>query len=168
MNGEVLGASLISLHNIAFYQSMMKQMRDAIEADAFDAWKASQADAGVWNLKEDIAMMNVLTILAQATSQPAGGPPQDSFMRFMVPMLLALGVFYFFMIRGQRKERKTHANMLAALKRNDRIQTIGGILGTVVEARDTEVIVKVDESSNVKMRFNRAAIKEVLEQAPGN
>ena len=53
MSNEVLGASLVSLHNIAFYQSMMKQMRDAIEIDAFDAWKASQADAGVWNLSED-------------------------------------------------------------------------------------------------------------------
>jgi len=113
-------------------------------------------------------MTNFLTIIAQVTSQPAGGKPADSFMRFMFPMLLALGVFYFFMFRGQKKDRKRHANMLAELKRNDRVQTIGGILGTVVEARDDEVIVKVDESSNVKMRFNRAAIKEVLEQRPGN
>ena len=52
--------------------------------------------------------------------------------------------------------------MLAGLKRNDRVQTIGGVLGTVVEAREHEVILKVDESSNTKMRFNRAAIKEVL------
>ena len=109
-------------------------------------------------------MSNFLNLIAQATTQPAGGAPQpkDSFMRFMFPLLLAFGVFYFLIFRGQRKDKQRHAQMLAALKRNDRVQTIGGVLGTVVEAREHEVILKVDESSNTKMRFNRAAIKEVL------
>jgi preprotein translocase subunit YajC len=53
--------------------------------------------------------------------------------------------------------------MLGQLKKGDRIQTIGGVLGTVVEARDTEVLVKVDESSNTKIRFARSAIHRVLE-----
>ena len=106
----------------------------------------------------------LLTILAQAASAPTPGPGQrqPDMFGLMLPLILALGVFYFFMIRGQRKERQKHAEMLANLKRNDRIQTIGGILGTVVDVRDQEVIVKVDETNNVKMRFNRAAIKEVL------
>ena len=52
--------------------------------------------------------------------------------------------------------------MLDNLKRNDRVQTIGGILGTVVDVKDQEVSLKVDENNNVKMKFNRAAIKEVL------
>jgi preprotein translocase subunit YajC len=109
-------------------------------------------------------MTNLLMLIAQATTQPATGRP-DTFWRFMFPMLAALAVFYLLMFRGQRKDRKRHANMLANLKRNDRVQTIGGVLGTVVEAREQEVILKVDESSNVKMRFNRAAIKEVLSVA---
>ena len=49
------------------------------------------------------------------------------------------------------------------LKRGDRIQTIGGILGTVVESREDEVIVKVDESSNTKIHFTRSAIHRVLD-----
>ena len=76
--------------------------------------------------------------------------------------MLAFIAFYFLLFRGQRKDKKRIANMLANLKRNDRVQTIGGVLGTVVDAREHEVVLKVDESSNVKMRFNRAAIKEVL------
>ena len=55
--------------------------------------------------------------------------------------------------------------MLDALKKNDRVQTIGGVLGTVVDVRDNEVLVKVDETNNVKIRFNRTAIKEVLQDA---
>ena len=109
-------------------------------------------------------MTDFLTLIAQATTQPAGGaaPPTGSFMRFMFPLLLAFGVFYFLIFRGQRKDKKHHAEMLTNLKRNDRVQTIGGVLGTVVDAREHEVILKVDESSNTKMRFNRSAIKEVL------
>jgi preprotein translocase subunit YajC len=45
------------------------------------------------------------------------------------------------------------------------VQTIGGVLGTVVDVRDNEVLVKVDETNNVKIRFNRTAIKEVLQDA---
>ena len=108
-------------------------------------------------------MTSLWILIAQATTQPAGGPPQsDSFLRFMVPMLLALVVFWVLMSRGQRKERQKHADMLANLKRNDRVQTVGGVLGTVVNVDGQEVTLKVDESSNVKMRFNRSAIKEVL------
>ena len=114
-------------------------------------------------------MIDLCLLLAQtATTQPAGGggaPPQDSFLRFMLPMLLALGVFYFFLFRGQKKERQKVQDMLGNLKRNDRVQTVGGVLGTVVDVRETEVVLKVDEANNVKMRFSRGAIKEVLESA---
>jgi preprotein translocase subunit YajC len=107
-------------------------------------------------------MMEIAMVLAQAASRPAGG---DAFWGVVVPMLLVLGVFYFFMFRGQKKERRRYADMLANLKRNDRVQTAGGVLGTVVDVRDTEVVLKVDESNNVKIRFSRGAIKEVLAPA---
>ena len=107
-------------------------------------------------------MTEFLSLIAQAT-QPGGPAPRgSSFWGFMCPFLLAVGVFYVLLFRGQRKDRQRHAEMLSNLKRNDRVQTIGGVLGTVVDARENEVVLKVDESSNVKMRFNRAAIKEVL------
>ncbi len=116
-------------------------------------------------------------ILAQATTQPAGTQPggdaatpvpQPSF--FSPPifgLLLAFAVFYYFIFRAQRRERRKHDQMLSALKRNDRVQTIGGIIGTVVDVRDHEVVLKVDENSNVKIRFNRAAIKDVLREGTG-
>jgi preprotein translocase subunit YajC len=84
-----------------------------------------------------------------------------------LPLILAMGVFWWISSRSQKKERQKAQNMLNAIKRNDRIQTIGGILGTVVDVRDNEVIVKVDEGSNVKMRFMRSAIKEVMSDSSG-
>jgi preprotein translocase subunit YajC len=85
-------------------------------------------------------------------------------MRVFVPIILMVGVFYWIMIRGQRKDRRRHAEMLGAIKRNDRVQTIGGIIGTVVDVRDDQVVLKVDETSNVKMHFSRGAIKDVLQE----
>ena len=75
-------------------------------------------------------------------------------------------VFYWLLYRGQRKDKKKVEDMLGNLKRNDRVLTIGGVLATVVDVRENEVVLKVDETSNVKMRFLRSAIKEVLVDQP--
>lgn len=113
-------------------------------------------------------MTHFWSIIAQAASQPTtsaptGPPPaQPNFLKSFLPILAAIGVLYFFMFRGGQKDKKRLQKMLADLKRNDRIQTIGGIRGTVVDVRDDEVVIKVDESSNVRMRFARSAIKEVF------
>jgi preprotein translocase subunit YajC len=111
--------------------------------------------------------MTILWMLAQATTQPGGGaarPPSGGFFDpMMFGLLLAFGVFFYFAImRPQQRERQKQQQMLGSLKRNDRVQTIGGIIGTIVEVRDTEVVLKVDEHNNVKMRFVRGAIKEVF------
>ncbi len=95
-------------------------------------------------------------------TQPPPTRPQGSIYDFLVPMGLMLAVVYYIMWRGSRKDRQKQQDMLNAIKRNDRVQTIGGVLGTVVDARDDEVIVKVDETNNVKIRFSRSAIKEVI------
>jgi preprotein translocase subunit YajC len=112
-------------------------------------------------------MIRLVTLLAQ-TTQPTGPPPPsagDTFKVFL-PLLLAMVVFWWIMSRSRSKEQKRYQAMLSAMKRNDRVQTIGGIIGTVVDVRDNEVVLKVDETNNVKMRFIRSAIKEVLQEAP--
>ncbi len=105
-------------------------------------------------------MTELYTLIAQSAPTSQGAPPQTgNFLQSMLPIMLALGVFWWIMSRGKSKERKRYQDMLDALGKNDRVQTIGGIIGTIVEVRDDEVVLKVDESSNVKMRFSRAAIK---------
>ena len=59
----------------------------------------------------------------------------------------------------QEKERKL---TLASMKRGDRVQTIGGILGTIVEVRDNDIVVKVDESNNTKIKFARKSTAKVV------
>jgi preprotein translocase subunit YajC len=105
-------------------------------------------------------MLNVLCVVAQTS-----GPEQTGASPFtgLLPMMILLGaVIYFVMIRPQSKERKQREQMLSALKKNDRVVTIGGILGTVVSVKDDEVTLKVDESNNTKIPFLRSAIQRVL------
>ncbi len=105
----------------------------------------------------------MLQILAQTAPTTQPRPWFASlFSSPIPPLMLVIVVFYFLMIRSKRGQEKQRENMLANLKKNDRIRTIGGILGTVVETRDDEVVVKVDETSNTKIRFARSAIHAVI------
>jgi preprotein translocase subunit YajC len=105
-------------------------------------------------------MIDLLFLLAQSTkpAQPAA-PGIES---MLLPLLLMGAVFYFIMLRPQNAEKKRHQAMLGAIKKNDRVVTIGGIMGTVLNVQDDAITLKVDESSNTKITFTRSAIQKVL------
>lgn len=110
--------------------------------------------------------MNVLIhLLAQATTQSAASK-QPGWGEMLMPLVLMGLIMYFIMFRPQGKERKRREGMLSALKKNDKVVTIGGILGTVTSVRDDEVTLKVDESSNIKITFSRSAIQRVVSTGP--
>lgn len=91
------------------------------------------------------------------------GPGGGSFM-FM--MLAFMGIFIMMTIFSGRKERKRRAELLANLKKNVKVQTVGGIIGTIVEIRKEDVVLRVDENSNVRIRFARSAITGVISEPP--
>jgi len=120
-------------------------------------------------------MTDHFVILAQATTQPGSPPPSSPppgfFDMFPLPLMVAMfAIVYFLMIRPQSREKKKRQSLLSALKKNDRVVTIGGILGTVTAVRDDEVTLKVDESSNTKITFSKSAIQRVMSAtaAPAN
>ncbi len=91
------------------------------------------------------------------TGKPAGGVPNIFF-----GLMLAMVVFYIFLFRGQGRKKKELAKMIQGLKKNDRVVTIGGIVGTVVTAKEDEIVVRVDETNNTKMTFVRQSIQRVI------
>ena len=106
-----------------------------------------------------------LVVVAQATPPTTQGnpaPPAFSFLLNYGPLILIVVLFYFLFIRGKQKTERSRRDMLASLKKGDEVQTIGGVLGKVVETRDDRVLLKVDESSNTKMWFTRGAIARVV------
>jgi len=83
--------------------------------------------------------------------KPAFGPMQI--------LLIGVMIFVVFMMfRGPKKKQQQHQKMVKSLEKNDRIRTIGGIYGTVVDIRDDEIVLKVDESNNTKIRISPNAI----------
>ena len=82
----------------------------------------------------------------------------------MAPFLLLLAGMFIFMTMGSRKKDKERKRMLTELKKNDKVRTIGGMLGTVVEVREKEVLVKIDESNNTRVKLVRDAIGEIINE----
>ena len=111
--------------------------------------------------------MSIFLMLAQGATQSSDKvpPPSGGLMQMMMPLLLIFAVFYFIMIRPKQKEQKRREQMLREVKKYDKVMTIGGIIGTVMEVRDDEVTVKVDDSTNTRMRFSRGSIQRVLKPA---
>ncbi|MGA2265871.1 MAG: preprotein translocase subunit YajC [Phycisphaerae bacterium] len=101
-----------------------------------------------------------------APKGPAGGGAKSPFDNLFLPLIL--GVLLLMLLWSSRSRKKQEAKrqqMLAALKKGDKVTSIGGIVGTIVEVRDDEILVKVDETNNVRMRFARWAIRGTGEEA---
>jgi preprotein translocase subunit YajC len=80
----------------------------------------------------------------------------------VLPIILMFGVLYFVLFRGQRKEEKRRKGLIAELKKGDRVMTIGGLVARVVSIDGDEVVLKIDESANVKATYRKSSIQEVL------
>jgi preprotein translocase subunit YajC len=81
----------------------------------------------------------------------------------LITIVLIIGVFYFLLIRPQKKAQEDHRKMLAALKKNDEVITVGGIHGTIANVKDASVTLKVDD--NVKIEVQKSSIASVRRKA---
>ena len=99
---------------------------------------------------------------AVATEEMSGAATVVSLIGSLLPMILIFVVFYFMLIRPQRKKDKQVKEMLNNLKKDDRICTIGGIYGTIVGLKDDTVTLAVGKD-NLSMVVARRAIRSVEE-----
>ena len=96
------------------------------------------------------------------TPQGEGASPGSSLISFL-PLIAIVAIFYFLILRPQNKKQKETQKMLAALKKGDKVVTIGGIHGTIQTVRESTVIIRVDD--NTKLEFSRSAVSSVSSQA---
>ncbi|HWB19212.1 MAG TPA: preprotein translocase subunit YajC [Phycisphaerales bacterium] len=97
------------------------------------------------------------------TNPSSGAMPGNS--SFLYMMFLAVIIMILFSVFRQKSDNKKRQAMLSAIKKHDRVQTVGGVLGSVVEAKSDYVVLKVDESSNTRITFARSAIQQVISQS---
>ena len=139
-------------------------------------WILAEAGNGVENTKgtelgstdavETESSEDVTTpVTTEDGSPPADGetppPPASDLMKF-APLIVLFIIMYFMLMRGPKKKQEKHTKMVKSIQKNDRIQTIGGIIGTVIEIKENEIVIKIDESNNTKMRITKGAVSTVL------
>jgi preprotein translocase subunit YajC len=135
------------------------------------AVEATGAAAPVQTVNAPGAANSATTTGTASTTQP-GGPVEPGkatnnggilgTLGQLAPIILMFVVLYFIMFRGQRKEEKRRKGLIAELKKGDRVMTIGGLVARVVSIDGEEVVLKIDESANVKATYRKSAIQEVL------
>jgi preprotein translocase subunit YajC len=104
-------------------------------------------------------------IVAQGNGAPANGQ-EPPFWVTIAPWLPIIILFFLLIVWPQRREQKKRDQMLNAMKKNDRVVTIGGIIGTVanISADGKEITLKVDD--NTRIKFLRSSISQVLGEEP--
>ena len=87
--------------------------------------------------------------------------PLGSWLWIYIALMLVM-VFVFF--RGPQKQKQQRKKLVQSLQKNDRVQTVGGIFGTIVDIKGDEITLKVDESNNTKIKIASSAIGRNLSQ----
>jgi preprotein translocase subunit YajC len=101
-------------------------------------------------------------VYAQAAA-PAAPSASEQMLHMVTILAITVGIFYFMIIRPQQKRQKETAQMLASIRKGDRVLTSGGIFGTVIGVgKDDVVVLKV--ADDVKLEFSKSAIVQVKER----
>ncbi|HWL68110.1 MAG TPA: preprotein translocase subunit YajC [Geminicoccus sp.] len=108
--------------------------------------------------------MFVKDALAQAAGAPAAGGAFD--IVSLLPLVLIFVVFYFLLIRPQQKKMREHRDVIASLKRGDKVITGGGIVGTIVRTEEGKPVVTVEIAPNVRIDVVRSTISDKYVDTP--
>jgi preprotein translocase subunit YajC len=82
----------------------------------------------------------------------------------LLPFILMFAIFYFLLIRPQQKRQKIRNMMLGNLKKGDKVSTVGGIHGKIVELTDDTAVLLVNDTT--RLTFTRSAVENVITSAP--
>ncbi|CAG1021790.1 Sec translocon accessory complex subunit YajC [Methylococcales bacterium] len=101
----------------------------------------------------------MLFLLQAAGKQSSPG----GMLSMLLPFILMFVVMYFLILRPQKRKERERKALLSRVKKNDRVVTGGGIHGLITSVRENEVILRVDDAKDVKIKVDRSAIVAVLE-----
>ncbi len=103
-----------------------------------------------------IAGLLAAMALVSGCVAPAGEPTEGFNWTYIIILALIFGMFYFVLIRPQRKRQKEHQQLMQELQRGDRVVTAGGIYGQIESLSEDNVVIKVE--SGATLRVARASV----------
>jgi preprotein translocase subunit YajC len=114
-------------------------------------------------------LLAVLTVLAEGDAGQAAGQG-GGLGPFMLPLLIMVS-FFIFIVLPMRRDKKQRQEMISAVAKGDRVVVSGAILGTVVQIDkadekdpDDQLVLKIDENANIKMRVLRSSVTRVIKK----
>ena len=128
------------------------------QAETYETYEPS----GIASESVDTPQQPITTVPSDpnAPAPQRRGPGMQQFI--FIAMLIF--VMYFLIFRGPKKKQQQQKKLVKSLKKNDRVRTIGGILGTVVDIKENEITLKIDESNNTKIKIVASAIGDNISQ----
>ena len=106
-------------------------------------------------------MTHALSRIVPLAAEPGWGSSP------LIPILIVAAIFYFLVIRPQSRERKEREAKIQGVQKHTKVITNAGIHGTVVATDEDTVTLRVDEKNNVRIKFSKAAIWQVLDAQEG-
>jgi preprotein translocase subunit YajC len=106
----------------------------------------------------------LMPLFAQGQGDGGAPPPGGGLGGLAFTLLPILVLFYFLMIRPAKRQENERKAMLDALKKNDKVVTAGGLIGTVavINPTEDEVTLRVDDNANVRVRVTKSSITRVV------
>jgi len=108
----------------------------------------------------------MLPLISPAYAQDASSALTSSGLTQFLPLVLIFVVFYFLMLRPQQQQQKALKAQIAAVKRNDKVLTAGGIVGVVTKVKAEANEIEVEIAPNVRVTVARDTLSMVLNAAP--
>ena len=96
-----------------------------------------------------------MDFLMQATGK------QGNMMTLIIPFALMFAILYLLIIRPQRRKQKHLQEMIANVRKHDNVVIMGGVHGVVVSVKEKEIIVRVDDNKDVKLKVDKSAVTSV-------
>ena len=92
-----------------------------------------------------------------AAGQGKGNP----MMQFLPLMIIMFAVMYFLILRPQKQKEKKRQEMISNVRKQDRIVTAGGVHGVVTSVKEHEIIVRIDDAKDVKIKIDKSAVTSI-------
>ena len=90
-------------------------------------------------------------------ASPQGNP----MMQFLPLLIIMFAIMYFLIIRPQKTKEKKRLELISNVRKQDRIVTTGGVHGVVTSVKENEVLIRVDDAKDVKLKIDKSAITSV-------
>ncbi len=110
-------------------------------------------------LKLGLVVLLLLTLVSIGGCAPAGEPTGGFDWTFIVILALIFGIFYFLLIRPQRKRQKEHQQLVEELRRGDKVVTAGGIYGVIENVSEDSIVIKIESGTTMRVARNSVALK---------